>query len=157
AARPTAVNLRWAVSLVVDRCATATSANEKRQLALATARQIVADELERSRLIGEMGLKLIQAIADRKGGDEVRVLTHCNAGWLACIDYGTATAPIYAAHEAGIPVHVWVDETRPRNQGAALTAFELGEHGVKHAVVADNAGGHLMQRGQVDLVIVGAD
>jgi methylthioribose-1-phosphate isomerase len=116
----------------------------------------VADELERSRLIGEAGARLIQEIAERKRG-EVNVLTHCNAGWLATIDYGTATAPIYAAHERGIPVHVWVDETRPRNQGAALTAFELGEHGVRHTVIADNAGGHLMQQGRVDLAIVGAD
>jgi methylthioribose-1-phosphate isomerase len=157
AARPTAINLRWAVNFVIGRIATTTSPSDKRRLALAAARQIVADEVERSRRIGEAGLKLIRAVAERKPDDEVRVLTHCNAGWLACIDYGTATAPIYAAHEAGIPVHVWVDETRPRNQGAALTAFELGEHGVKHAVVADNAGGHLMQHGQVDLVIVGAD
>jgi methylthioribose-1-phosphate isomerase len=118
---------------------------------------VVADELDRSRRIGEAGLALVRRAADRKGGGSVRVLTHCNAGWLACIDYGTATAPVYAAHDAGIPVHVWVDETRPRNQGAALTAFELAEHGVPHAVVADNAGGHLMRQGLVDLVIVGAD
>ncbi len=156
AARPTAVNLRWAVRSVLDRIRGARSPAEKRQAALAAARQIVADELDRSRRIGEHGLRLLRDIADRKGRP-VNVLTHCNAGWLACIDYGTATAPVYAAHDAGLPVHVWVDETRPRNQGAALTAFELGEHGVPHAVVADNAGGHLMQRGLVDLVIVGAD
>lgn len=147
AARPTAVNLRWAVRQVVEAARTGR--------ALEAARRIVADELERSRRIGEHGLPLLRAVADRKG--KVRVLTHCNAGWLACIDYGTATAPVYAAHDAGIPVHVWVSETRPRNQGAALTAFELGEHGVRHTVVADNACGHLLRRGLVDLVIVGAD
>ena len=100
---------------------------------------------------------LIEAIAARKPGQPVNILTHCNAGWLATVDYGTATSPIYLAHDAGIPVHVWVDETRPRNQGAALTAFELGAHGVAHTVIADNAGGHLMQHGRVDLVIVGTD
>lgn len=147
AARPTAVNLRWAVRQVVEAA--------RAGRALEAARRIVADELERSRQIGEHGLPLLRAAAERRG--EVRVLTHCNAGWLACIDYGTATAPVYAAHESGVPVHVWVSETRPRNQGAALTAFELGEHGVRHTVVADNACGHLLRRGLVDLVIVGAD
>lgn len=156
ASRPTAVNLRWAVHFVLARVGKETTGAAKRQVALEVARLIVADEVERSRRIGEAGLQLIRDIADRKGG-EVQVLTHCNAGWLACVDYGTATAPIYAAHEAGIPLHVWVDETRPRNQGASLTAYELGEHGVKHSVVADNAGGHLMQHGMVDLAIVGAD
>ncbi|MDB5308689.1 MAG: methylthioribose-phosphate isomerase [Gemmataceae bacterium] len=155
AARPTAVNLQWAIRFVLDQVHRGRTADDRRRLALAAARQIVADELDRSRRIGEHGLQLIRDVAARKG--EVNVLTHCNAGWLACVDYGTATAPVYAAHEAGIPVHVWVDETRPRNQGAALTAFELGEHGVRHTVVADNAGGHLMQRGMVDLAIVGAD
>ncbi len=155
ATRPTAVNLRWALRFVADRGRDARTPDDARQQLLAASRQVVADELERSRLIGEHGLRLLREIAATKG--EVNVLTHCNAGWLACVDYGTATAPVYAAHEAGIPVHVWVDETRPRNQGAALTAYELGEHGVRHTVVADNAGGHLMQRGLVDLVIVGAD
>ena len=148
ASRPTAVNLRWALRFVIDRIRAGSTALE-------AARQLVEDEVERSRRIGEHGIGLIEEIAKRKG--EVNILTHCNAGWLACIDYGTATAPIYAAHDRGIPVHVWVDETRPRNQGAALTAFELGEHGVPHTVIADNAGGHLMQQGKVDLVIVGAD
>jgi methylthioribose-1-phosphate isomerase len=148
ASRPTAVNLRWALQFVSDRV-------KEGATALAAARQLVEDEVERSRLIGEHGLRLIEEIAKKKGG--VNVLTHCNAGWLACIDHGTATAPIYAAHARGIRVHVWVDETRPRNQGAALTAFELGEHGVPHTVIADNAGGHLMQQGKVNLVIVGAD
>lgn len=154
ATRPTAVNLRWALRFVLDRV-------REGQPPLEAARQIVADEVERSRRIGEHGLELIREIAERKAAcglaTAVQVLTHCNAGWLACIDHGTATAPIYAAHGAGIPVHVWVDETRPRNQGAALTAYELGEHGVPHTVIADNAGGHLMQHGRVDLVIVGAD
>jgi methylthioribose-1-phosphate isomerase len=153
--RPTAVNLRWALRFVLDRVGTISSASERIRLTLEAARQVVADEVERSRRIGEHGLQLIEEIAKRRS--EVNILTHCNAGWLACIDYGTATAPIYAAHDRGIPVHVWVDETRPRNQGAALTAFELGEHGVPHTVIADNAGGHLMQKGKVDLVIVGAD
>jgi methylthioribose-1-phosphate isomerase len=155
AARPTAVNLRWAVQFVLERMRVR-SAAFRRHCALEAARQIVEDEVVRSRKIGEAGLPLIRDIAERTGR-EVQILTHCNAGWLACIDYGTATAPIYAAHEAGIPVHVWVDETRPRNQGASLTAYELGEHGVNHSVIADNAGGHLMQQGMVDLVIVGAD
>ena len=147
AARPTAVNLRWAVRQVVEAA--------RAGRALEAARRIVTDELDRSRRIGEHGLPLLRAVAQRTG--EVRVLTHCNAGWLACIDYGTATAPVYAAHDAGVPVHVWVSETRPRNQGAALTAFELGEHGVRHTVVADNACGHLLRQGLVDLVFVGAD
>ncbi len=149
ATRPTAVNLHWALNFVLNATVDPLDA----------ARRVVADELERSRLIGEHGMKLILEIANREAasGKVVNILTHCNAGWLACVDYGTATAPIYAAHEAGIPVHVWVDETRPRNQGASLTAYELGEHGVPHTVIADNAGGHLMQQGRVDLVIVGAD
>jgi methylthioribose-1-phosphate isomerase len=156
-ARPTAVNLRWAVEFALGRVRGGGSAGEKRALALEAARQVVADELERSRRIGEIGVGLIRDAAERKRGGEVQVLTHCNAGWLATIDYGTATAPIYVAQEQGLPVHVWVDETRPRNQGAALTAFEFCEQGIPHAVIADNAGGHLMQRGMVDLVIVGAD
>jgi methylthioribose-1-phosphate isomerase len=156
-ARPTAVNLAWAVRQVAGAVRAGRAAGEKRRLALEAARKIVADELERSRRIGEAGRRLIEEASARKGGGEVHVLTHCNAGWLACIDHGTATAPVYAAHDAGIPVHVWVSETRPRNQGAALTAFELGEHGVRHTVVADNACGHLLRRGQADLVLVGAD
>ena len=149
ATRPTAANLRWALNYVRNATVEPFEA----------ARQVVADELERCRMIGVHGLKLIQEIASREAasGKMVNILTHCNAGWLACIDHGTATAPIYAAHEAGIPVHVWVDETRPRNQGASLTAYEFGEHGVPHTVIADNAGGHFMQHGRVDLAIVGAD
>ena len=156
AARPTAVNLRWAVEFVTQQIAGCSRSESKRQAARNAARQIVSDERERSRRIGMVGLPLIEAIA-AKHARPVNVLTHCNAGWLATIDFGTATAPVYAAHDRGVPVHVWVDETRPRNQGAALTAYELGEHGVPHTVIADNAGGHLMQHGQVDLVIVGAD
>jgi methylthioribose-1-phosphate isomerase len=114
------------------------------------------DEVIRSKKIGEHGLRLIEEIY-QKTSRPVHILTHCNAGWLACVDYGTATAPIYLAHDRGIPVHVWVDETRPRNQGARLTAYELGQHGVPHTVIVDNAGGYLMQRGEVDLVIVGSD
>ena len=122
------------------------------------AGEICEADVENDRAIGRHGVALIeQAAARKKAGEPVNVLTHCNAGWLACVDRGTATAPIYEAHDRGMPVHVWVDETRPRNQGAALTACELGGHGVPHTIIADNAGGHLMQRGLVDLVIVGAD
>ncbi len=119
--------------------------------------QICDEDVETNRRIGEHGLGLIQAHAEKKGGATVNILTHCNAGWLACVDWGTALAPIYRAHDEGIDVHVWVDETRPRNQGASLTAFELGAHGVPHTLIADNAGGHLMQKRQVDLCIVGTD
>ena len=130
---------------------------EKIALARETAEAIANEDAEHCRQIGLHGLELIRQIASRKDGQPVNVLTHCNAGWLAFVDYGSATAPIYAAHDREIPVHVWVDETRPRNQGSKLTAWELGEHGVPHTVIADNAGGHLMQRGAVDLVLVGTD
>jgi len=156
ATRPTAVNLRWAL----DRCRAALkplAPSDRADAALRLAHEIADEDVAINRRIGEHGLTLIRAIADRKpAGEPVRLLTHCNAGWLATVDWGTATSPIYQAHEAGIPLHVWVDETRPRNQGA-LTAWELGSHGVPHAYVADNAGGHLMQRGQVDLAITGTD
>src|SRR5690606_25989507 len=109
------------------------------------------------RRIGVNGLRLIKELAREKSGEPVNILTHCNAGWLACVDWGTATAPIYQAHDAGVPVHVWVDETRPRCQGSALTAFELAQHGVPYTLIADNAGGHFMQRDNVDMVIVGTD
>ncbi|MBN1524886.1 MAG: S-methyl-5-thioribose-1-phosphate isomerase [Spirochaetales bacterium] len=157
ATRPTAVNLVWAVQRVFSVIQLAKSPAEKIQAALSEANAIREFEIENCRKIGEFGLPLIEKIAGKKKGAPVHILTHCNAGWLACIDYGTATAPIYAAHDAGIPVHVWVDETRPRNQGARITAFELGEHGVPHTVIADNTGGHLMQHGMVDMVIVGSD
>ncbi len=154
ATRPTAVNLAWAVERVLK----ATSgAADKVARARAVAEEIADEDAEHCRRIGVHGLELIEQIAARKGGQPVNILTHCNAGWLAFVDYGSATAPIYAAHDRGLPVHVWVDETRPRNQGSKLTAWELGEHGVPHTVIADNTGGHLMQRGAVDLVIVGTD
>jgi methylthioribose-1-phosphate isomerase len=156
-ARPTAVNLNWAVDRVMDASGGSTMDTAAAAAALDCAGAIVAEELERSRNIGEAGLPLIENISGAKGGKTVNILTHCNAGRLACVDYGTATAPIYLAAELGIPVHVWVDETRPRNQGARLTAWELQERNVPFTVVTDNAGGHLMQTGQVDLVLVGTD
>jgi len=152
--RPTAINLRWALDR--QRAVLHNMPAEARAAAAyAEAAAIADDDAETCRRIGENGLPLLQEIAARKG--RVNVLTHCNAGWLATVDWGTALAPIYMAHDAGLDVHVWVDETRPRNQGAALTAFELGAHGVRHTVIADNAGGHYMQHGEVDIVIVGTD
>jgi methylthioribose-1-phosphate isomerase len=156
AARPTAVNLHWAVermrSLLVDGAQT-----DRAAMAFAEAAAIAEEDVAINAAIGRHGLALIAQTAARCPGRRVNILTHCNAGWLATVDWGTATAPIYAAHERGLPVHVFVDETRPRNQGAFLTAFELAQHGVPHTVIVDNAGGHLMQRGEVDLVIVGTD
>jgi methylthioribose-1-phosphate isomerase len=157
ATRPTAVNLSWAIERQLKSIGAAEGAEEKQRVAFETARQIADEDAEHCRRIGEHGLKLIRQLSEKKGGAPVNVLTHCNAGWLAFVDHGSATAPIYAAHDAGIPVHVWVDETRPRSQGSKLTAWELGEHGVPHTVIADNAGGHLMQHGQVDAVMVGTD
>ena len=155
--RPTAVNLRWALERM--RGALRNRARERRaELAYAEAAAVCDEDVAICEAIGEHGLGLIRAIAARKApGEPVNVLTHCNAGWLATVDWGTATAPVYKAQAAGIPVHVWVDETRPRNQGAALTAFELLHQGVPHTVIADNVGGHLMQHGMVDLCIVGTD
>ena len=181
ATRPTAVNLEWAVSRVLqavrdapadrepmhhtpvdrspakrvpaDRSPTTRRAVER---ALAAASAIAEEDARHCRRIGEHGLPLLEELAGAKEGP-VNVLTHCNAGWLAFVDYGSATAPIYLAHDRGVPVHVWVDETRPRNQGARLTAWELGQHGVPHTVIADNTGGHLMQKGMVDIVVTGAD
>ena len=157
ATRPTAVNLSWAVERQLKNIAEGKNAEEKIALALRTARMIADEDAEHCRMIGQHGLNLIRQIARKKAGKPVNVLTHCNAGWLAFVDYGSATAPIYAAHDSGLPVHVWVSETRPRNQGSKLTAWELGEQGVPHTVIADSAGGHLMQHGEVDLVIVGTD
>jgi len=154
--RPTAVNLRWALDAGRARLAPL-AAGERVEAAAAFARQVCDEDAELNRSIGRHGLEIIKAIAAKKPGRTVNVLTHCNAGWLATVDWGTATSPIYQAHDAGIPIHVWVDETRPRNQGAFLTAWELGNHGVDHTVIVDNAGGHLMQHGQVDLFIVGTD
>jgi methylthioribose-1-phosphate isomerase len=155
--RPTAVNLSWAIERQFRNMAGGNSADEKLALALRTANSIADEDAEYCRMIGQHGLQIIREIAQRKEGSTVNVLTHCNAGWLAFVDQGSATAPIYAAHDAGLAVHVWVTETRPRNQGSKLTAWELGEHGVPHTVIADSAAGHLMQRGEVDVVIVGSD
>jgi methylthioribose-1-phosphate isomerase len=156
ATRPTAINLRWALDEM--RKAIRNQPRDKRvAAAYARAAAICDEDVETNRRIGEHGLGLIRAHADKKGGARVNILTHCNAGWLATVDWGTALAPIYRAHDEGIAVHVWVDETRPRNQGASLTVFELGAHGVPYTLIADNAGGHLMQKRQVDLCIVGTD
>lgn len=156
AQRPTAINLRWALE---EMAAAVRNVPHDQRVAAAYARadQLCDEDVATNAAIGQHGLALIEAIAAKKPGQTVHVLTHCNAGWLACVDWGTATAPIYMAHDKGLPIHVWVDETRPRNQGAALTAFELGHHGVPHTIVVDNGGGHLMQHGMVDLCIVGTD
>jgi methylthioribose-1-phosphate isomerase len=155
--RPTAVNLRWALDEM--RKAVRNLPREERvRAAYERAARLCEEDVETCRMIGVHGLGLIEEIAARKGpGQAVNILTHCNAGWIACVDWGTATSPIYQAHDKGIGVHVWVDETRPRNQGASLTAYELGSHGVPHTIIVDNAGGHLMQHGEVDIVIVGTD
>ncbi|MBS0013115.1 MAG: S-methyl-5-thioribose-1-phosphate isomerase [Desulfobacterales bacterium] len=155
-ARPTAVNLAWAVDQTLEK-ALAAGRHDRATAARHHAAAIAELEAENSRRIGEHGLALIAQIAEKKPGQPVNILTHCNAGWLACIAHGTATAPVYEAHRQGINIHVWVDETRPLNQGARLTAWELGAAGVPHTVITDNAGGHLMQKGLVDLVIVGTD
>jgi methylthioribose-1-phosphate isomerase len=154
AARPTAVNLRWALD-DLRALLSALPPPGRREAAYRRASEICDEDAEICRRIGENGLGLIQRL--KPHGGRLNALTHCNAGWLATVDWGTALAPIYMAHNAGMPIHVWVDETRPRNQGASLTAWELGKHGVPHTVIADNAGGHLMQRGQVDFCIVGTD
>lgn len=157
ATRPTAVNLAWAVDRQEQALASASTPEERIALAFRTARDIADEDAEACRRIGEHGLPLIEQIHRARPDSPVNILTHCNAGWLAFVDHGSATAPIYAAHDRGIPVHVWVDETRPRSQGAKLTAWELGQHGVPHTLIADNTGGHLMQHGLVDLVLVGTD
>ena len=154
--RPTAINLKWALDEMRAALAPIDSV-ERAEAAYARADEIVEQDVEINRGIAANGLALIEAIAANKPGETVNVLTHCNAGWLATVDWGTATSPIYQAHDRGIPIHVWVDETRPRNQGASLTAWELGHHGVPHTVIADNTGGHLMQHRMVDLAIVGTD
>jgi methylthioribose-1-phosphate isomerase len=163
------VNLSWAIERVLNAIAGESGPDwrsepdwqvtvQKRiECALRTANTIAEEDAEYCRMIGQHGLNLIEQIARTKNGQPVNVLTHCNAGWLAFVDYGSALAPVYAAHDRGLPVHVWVDETRPRSQGSKLTAWELGQHGVRHTIIADNTGGHLMQRGEVDLVIVGSD
>ena len=156
ATRPTAVNLRWALDDVRVRLRNQPH-DQRADLAFARAAEICDEDVALNSSIGDNGLEPIRAVQAKKNGGTVNILTHCNAGWPSTVDWGTALAPIYKAFDAGIPVHVWADETRPRNQGAALTAWELGRHGVSHAVIADNAGGHLMQHGQVDLCIVGTD
>jgi len=156
ATRPTAINLRWALDDMRARLSLI-APQGRAAAAYARAAAVVEEDVEINRRIGAHGLPLIEAASARKGGAPVNILTHCNAGWLATCDWGTATSPIYQAHDAGIAVHVWVDETRPRNQGAFLTAWELRNHGVPHTVIVDNAGGHLMQRGRVDLCFVGTD
>jgi methylthioribose-1-phosphate isomerase len=157
AARPTAINLKWALDEMV-RAVRALPSGERVRAAYARAMEICEEDIAINRALGRHGQALIAAAAARKPpGAPVNVLTHCNAGWLAAVDVGTALAPVYTAHDAGVAVHVWVDETRPRNQGAALTAWELKEHGVPHTVIADNTGGHLMQHGRVDMAIVGTD
>jgi len=155
--RPTAVNLAWAVDRMLAVGQACDDAGQAGLRLREEAQRICDEDVAACAAIGRHGVRLIEEIAARKGGAPVNILTHCNAGWLACVDHGTATAPIYAAHNAGLSLHVWVDETRPRNQGAKLTAWELGEHGVPHTLVPDNAGGHLMQHGLVDLCLVGAD
>lgn len=155
--RPTAVNLAWAVNRMLLAISMASCPQDAVLCARLEADKIAEEDMDACRRIGQYGLQLIRAISESKGGAVVNVLTHCNAGWLGFVDYGSATAPIYAAQAAGIPVHVWVDETRPRNQGARLTAWELAHQGVPHTVICDNVGGHLMQHGQVDLCITGAD
>jgi len=157
ATRPTAVNLSWAIQRQLQNIDAGKTPDEKVALALRTADLIADEDAEHCRMIGQHGLQLIRQIAKTKRDKAINVLTHCNAGWLAFVDYGSATAPIYSAHDSGLPLHVWVTETRPRNQGSKLTAWELGQHGVSHTVIADSAAGHLMQRGEVDLVIVGTD
>jgi methylthioribose-1-phosphate isomerase len=155
--RPTAVNLAWAIREMLAVINQVSSVAEKSKIALIRANQLKQEDIEICWHIGQHGLPIIQQIAEVKKGEPVNILTHCNAGWLATIDWGTATAPIYQAQQAGINVHVWVDETRPRNQGANLTAFELKEQGIPHTLICDNTGGYLMQQGMVDLVIVGTD
>ena len=156
ATRPTAINLRWALRRMCD--ALRNHPRDRRAaIAWREAAAICDEDVETCRAIGRHGLKILREAAAKKNGAPLNILTHCNAGWLATVDWGTALAPIYMAHDEGIPLHVWVDETRPRNQGASLTAFELGGHGVPHTIIADNAGGHYMQAGRVDLCIVGTD
>ncbi len=157
AARPTAVNLAWAIDRMLQSITDCRDPADQLVRLRAGAEALCDEDVQTNRTIGEHGLPLIRRLQQQRHGEPVNILTHCNAGWLATVDWGTATAPIYLAHREGIPVHVWVDETRPRNQGAQLTAWELGQAGVPHTVIVDNAGGHLMQHGQVDLCIVGTD
>ena len=156
ATRPTAINLIWALN-ELRKVVEATPPGQRAAAAYARTAEICDQDVETCRMIGAQGASLISRLAAAKPGETVNVLTHCNAGWLATVDWGTALSPIYQAHDAGVDVHVWVDETRPRNQGASITAWELGRHGVPHTIIVDNAGGHLMQQGMVDMCIVGTD
>ena len=155
--RPTAIDLFYAVDRSMRAVLAVPEGEARVRIAKQSALEMAEESVQHCRRIGEHGLPIIRERSREKAGDVVHILTHCNAGWLACIDYGTALAPVYLAQEAGIPIHVWVDETRPRNQGARLTAFELAQQGIPHTVIADNTGGHLMQQGMVDLVLVGSD
>lgn len=155
--RPTAVNLSWAVNKMLGKLAEISSPADLSTTAFSSAVEICENEINSCREIGRQGVKIIEEISKKKKGEAVNILTHCNAGWLACVDYGTATAPIYLAHEKGIPLHVWVDETRPKNQGARLTLYELGNEGVPCTLITDNTSGHLMQQGLVDIVFSGSD
>jgi methylthioribose-1-phosphate isomerase len=155
--RPTARNLKWAIDRVVSAMDQVKDIDEKRTVAFTTACAIADEDADFCKKIGEHGVELIREISQRKNGAPVNILTHCNAGWLAFVDHGSATAPMYAARDAGIPLHIWVDETRPWNQGARLTAWELQQEGIDNTLICDNTGGHLMQNGMVDLVIVGTD
>jgi len=156
-ARPTSINPEWAMRVVLGSISRHEDIDSKAGAALRTVRRLADDDARNCRRIGVHGKKLISDICRIKRGDRVNVLTHCNAGWLACIDYGTATAPVYISAESKLPVHVWVEETRPRNQGAKLTAYELKQMGIPHTIITDNAGGYVMQKGEVDIVLVGAD
>ncbi len=155
--RPTAVDLHWAIDRQLAAMQKTSNEGERIEIAFNTARQIVEESVDSCRRIGEHGLAFIKSISQKKAGEVVNILTHCNAGRMACVEWGTATSPIYQAHEAGIPVHVYVDETRPRNQGARITAWELKEANIPYTVIVDNVGGHLMQHGMVDMCIVGSD
>lgn len=155
--RPTAVNLSWAVDKMLQLLLKINNLSELQHKALVLSEKIANEDADSCQAIGQNGLKIIKEISKKKKGERVNILTHCNAGWLAFVDYGSALSPIYAAHDAGFDIHVWVDETRPRNQGAAITAWELMEYGIPHSIIADNTGGHLMQHGMVDLVITGSD
>ncbi len=157
ASRPTAVNLAWAVDRQLKIINQFKNTDKLIAASLNLAKQISNEEVENCKKIGQHGLTLLQPLIEKKKGQPLNILTHCNAGWLACVKHGTATAPMYAAHQAGIPIHVWVDETRPRNQGARLTAWELSQAGIPHTIIPDNTGGHLMQHGLVDCCIVGSD
>ena len=155
--RPTAVNLAWAVNKQLVAMSQVDTIEDKIAASYQTAKEIADSDADCCREIGQHGSQLIEEISRKKKGETVNVLTHCNAGWLAFVDFGSALSPVYTAYDKGVDIHVWVDETRPRNQGASLTAWELGQHKVKHTIISDNVGGHLMQHGMVDMVIVGSD